>query len=73
VSELSGMQLTAKGIVLNEVERWHEDGDMTYDTMAENIVRALFPECEHEFGALGAVSENYCIHCGATQAEVKAG
>jgi hypothetical protein len=22
-------------------------------------------ECQHEFGALGAASGSYCIHCGA--------
>lgn len=25
--------------------------------------------CEHEFGALGAISEDFCIHCGTTLAE----
>lgn len=29
-------------------------------------------ECDHEFGALGAVSGDSCIHCGATLTEVRA-
>jgi hypothetical protein len=27
-------------------------------------------ECEHEWGALGAISGEHCIHCGAKMSEV---
>ena len=35
----------------------------------EDRVKTLLAECQHEFGALGAVSGDYCIHCGMRQAE----
>jgi hypothetical protein len=28
-------------------------------------------ECPHEFGALGAVSGDWCIHCGAKLSDLK--
>ena len=28
-------------------------------------------ECPHEFGALGAISGDYCIHCGAKLSDLK--
>ena len=32
---------------------------------------ALRLRCEHEFGALGAVSGDYCIHCGTRLREMR--